>query len=66
MNEHSIWRISLAHKIAPAFTINPKIEACFVFGSVAEVARSQDAILMTKDSDFVDLVERLGAPPKII
>ena len=35
MNEHSVWRISLAHKIAPAFTANPNIEACFVFGSAA-------------------------------
>jgi predicted nucleotidyltransferase len=35
MTEHSVWRISLAHKIAPAFTTNPKVEACFVFGSAA-------------------------------
>lgn len=35
MNEHSLWRISLAHKIAPAFTANPNVEACFVFGSAA-------------------------------
>jgi hypothetical protein len=35
MTEHSEWRISLAHKIAPAFTANPKVEACFVFGSAA-------------------------------
>ncbi|MFQ4139867.1 DUF4037 domain-containing protein [Nodosilinea sp. PGN35] len=35
MTEHSAWRISLANKIAPAFTTNPKIEACFVFGSAA-------------------------------
>jgi hypothetical protein len=35
MTEHSVWRISLAHKIAPAFTANPKVEACFVFGSAA-------------------------------
>lgn len=35
MTEHSVWRISLAHKIAPAFTNNPKVEACFVFGSAA-------------------------------
>lgn len=35
MSEHSAWRISLAHKIAPAFTANPKVEACFVFGSAA-------------------------------
>ncbi|MBW4539208.1 MAG: DUF4037 domain-containing protein [Myxacorys chilensis ATA2-1-KO14] len=35
MTGHSLWRISLAHKIAPAFTVNPKVEACFVFGSAA-------------------------------
>jgi Domain of unknown function (DUF4037) len=33
MNEHSKSRILLAHKIAPAFTANLKVEACFVFGS---------------------------------
>jgi hypothetical protein len=33
MTDHSVWRISLAHKIAPVFTANPKIEACFAFGS---------------------------------
>lgn len=36
MNEHSVWRISLAHKIAPAFIANStKVAACFVFGSAA-------------------------------
>ncbi len=35
MTEHSVWRISLAHKIAPAFTVNAKVEARFVFGSAA-------------------------------
>ncbi|GAB4182369.1 MAG: DUF4037 domain-containing protein [Coleofasciculaceae cyanobacterium] len=35
MTEHSAWRISLADKIAPAFTANPAVEACFVFGSAA-------------------------------
>lgn len=35
MTQHSAWRISLAHKIAPAFTANPKVEECFVFGSAA-------------------------------
>jgi predicted nuclease of predicted toxin-antitoxin system len=29
-------------------------------------AKAQNAIVMTKDSDFVDLVERLGSPPQII
>lgn len=33
---------------------------------IFEAARSQNAILITKDSDFVALVERLGPPPKII
>jgi predicted nuclease of predicted toxin-antitoxin system len=29
-------------------------------------AKAQNVIFMTKDSDFVDLVERLEAPPQII
>lgn len=33
---------------------------------IFQVAIAQRAILMTKDSDFVDLVERLGSPPQII
>ena len=33
---------------------------------IFETARAQQAIVMTKDSDFVDLLERLGSPPQII
>ena len=33
---------------------------------IFEAAKVQDAIVMTKDSDFVDLANRFGAPPKII
>jgi predicted nuclease of predicted toxin-antitoxin system len=33
---------------------------------IFEKAKAQGVILMTKDSDFVDLVDRLGAPPQII
>ncbi|MBU7584065.1 MAG: DUF5615 family PIN-like protein [Nostoc sp. TH1S01] len=33
---------------------------------IFEAAKAQGVIFMTKDSDFVDLVERLGEPPKII
>jgi predicted nuclease of predicted toxin-antitoxin system len=33
---------------------------------VFEAAKSQGIILMTKDSDFVDLVDRLESPPQII
>lgn len=29
-------------------------------------AKKADAIVITKDRDFVDLLDRLGAPPKII
>jgi predicted nuclease of predicted toxin-antitoxin system len=29
-------------------------------------ARNEQAVVITKDSDFVDLVERLGAPPQVI
>lgn len=33
---------------------------------IFNAAKSADAVLMTKDSDFVSLLERLDAPPKII
>ena len=33
---------------------------------IFEAAKVQEVILMTKDEDFVDLVNRLGSPPKII
>lgn len=33
---------------------------------IFEVAKAQGVIFMTKDSDFVDLVDRLGSPPQII
>jgi predicted nuclease of predicted toxin-antitoxin system len=33
---------------------------------IFEEAKVQEAIVMTKDSDFVDMVERLGSPPQII
>ena len=33
---------------------------------IFEAARQAGAVLMSKDSDFVDLVNRLGPPPQII
>lgn len=33
---------------------------------IFEAAKANEAIVMTKDSDFVDLVDRLGIPPQII
>ncbi|MDP1659398.1 MAG: DUF5615 family PIN-like protein [Methylotenera sp.] len=33
---------------------------------IFKVARLQNAVVITKDSDFVDLVLRLGAPPQIL
>lgn len=33
---------------------------------IFEAARAEDAAILTKDSDFVDLVCRLGTPPHII
>lgn len=33
---------------------------------IFETAKAQGVIVMTKDSDFVDLVERLGSPPQVI
>ena len=33
---------------------------------IFEAARQAQAIVLTKDADFVELVERLGPPPRII
>jgi predicted nuclease of predicted toxin-antitoxin system len=33
---------------------------------IFEVARQSNAVIMTKDSDFIDLVCRLGTPPQIL
>ena len=33
---------------------------------IFHAARKADSIVMTKDIDFVDLVERLGVPPRIL
>lgn len=33
---------------------------------IFEAARHENAIIMTKDADFVLLLDRLGAPPQVI
>ena len=33
---------------------------------IFEAARFANAVIMTKDSDFIDLVCRLGSPPRIL
>lgn len=33
---------------------------------IFEAARQTGAILLTKDADFVEMVERLGPPPQVI
>lgn len=33
---------------------------------IFEAARRENAIVMTKDSDFVVLLDKLGAPPQVI
>lgn len=33
---------------------------------IFEAAKAQEVVFMTKDSDFVDLADRLGTPPQII
>lgn len=35
-------------------------------GEIFEAAQVANAVIMTKDSDFVDLVCRLGTPPQIL
>jgi predicted nuclease of predicted toxin-antitoxin system len=34
--------------------------------TIFETARARNAVILTKDSDFVDLVCRLGTPPQIL
>jgi predicted nuclease of predicted toxin-antitoxin system len=34
--------------------------------AIFDAARNADAVLISKDSDFVELAMRLGAPPKLI
>ena len=34
--------------------------------AIFEAARAEGAVIMTKDSDFIDLVCRLGTPPQIL
>jgi predicted nuclease of predicted toxin-antitoxin system len=33
---------------------------------IFQAARQANAIMLTKDADFVDLVERLGPPPPVV
>lgn len=33
---------------------------------IFEAARAENAVILTKDSDFIDLVCRLGMPPQIL
>ncbi|MBW4468224.1 MAG: DUF5615 family PIN-like protein [Pegethrix bostrychoides GSE-TBD4-15B] len=33
---------------------------------IFEAARAENAVIMTKDSDFIDLVCRLGIPPQML
>ena len=33
---------------------------------IFKAAKAQEVIFITKDSDFVDLVNRLGSPPQIL
>ena len=34
--------------------------------AIFQAARAAGAVVMTKDRDFVDLVSRLGSPPKVL
>lgn len=35
-------------------------------GEIFQAARSASAVVMTKDSDFVSLLERFGPPPQVV
>src|SRR5947209_18267488 len=33
---------------------------------IFQAARAAEAVMMTKDSDFVEMLQRLGPPPKVL
>ncbi len=39
---------------------------CMADVDIFQQARDADATILTKDKDFVDLVQRLGPPPRVI
>jgi predicted nuclease of predicted toxin-antitoxin system len=61
--------------LATYLTEVPGVEATHTFAlgmlgssdrTIFEAARAECAVVMTKDADFVTLVERWGAPPQIV
>jgi predicted nuclease of predicted toxin-antitoxin system len=72
----TIWiDAQLSPSIAAWITENFEIEALALRDlglrdsedeEIFEAAKNQNAVVMTKDSDFVSLLDRLGSPPKII
>jgi predicted nuclease of predicted toxin-antitoxin system len=53
----------------------PNVEAAHTFDlgllgasdvAIFEAARAADAVVMTKDADFVELVDRRGPPPQVV
>jgi predicted nuclease of predicted toxin-antitoxin system len=72
----TIWiDAQLSPSIAAWITENFEIEALALRDlglrdsedeEIFEAAKTQNAVVMTKDSDFVSLLDRLGSPPKII
>ncbi len=72
----TIWiDAQLSPSIAAWITENFEIEALALRDlglrdsedeEIFEAAKNENAVVMTKDSDFVSLLDRLGSPPKII
>ncbi|MBW3654994.1 MAG: DUF5615 family PIN-like protein [Gemmatimonadetes bacterium] len=65
----------LSHALAPWLTARFPVDASSVEDlgyaqaedlTIFHAARAAGAVVMTKDSDFPDLVHRLGAPPQIL
>ncbi len=72
----TIWiDAQLSPAIAPWISDNFDIQAFAVRdlglrdaedSEIFQAAKKANVIVMTKDRDFVDLLDRLGAPPKVI
>ena len=71
-----IWTdAQLSPSIAAWIRVNFKVESVAVRdlglrdatdAEIFDAARSESAAVMTKDRDFIDMVNRLGTPPQVI
>ena len=56
----------LISRLLAPYLLDNSVAFSFWTFVVGGTARAASVVVMTKDSDFADLVERLGSPPQVI